>query len=124
MRFAGMMKILIPLALVVCAEIAHADKLAQEVNSAFRKIGVGPEQIEPYTQLYEKFLLDRNMQVRRVMNNRMGEQLTVLARKRSARAARKSVKQMRVVLTDDQLKYYEEYLELANKLFIREAGLR
>ncbi len=48
----------------------------------------------------------------------------VKAKKAARRAARKSVKEMADVLTDLQLKYYEEYLEVANKLFLREAGLR
>ena len=47
-----------------------------------------------------------------------------MAKKRARRAANKSVKKMRAVLTEQQLKYYEEYLDLVNQIFLREAGLR
>ena len=103
---------------------AAADNLQQEAAKVFRKIGIGPEQSEGYTRLYEQFLRNRNMQVRRVLNSRSGEEVPVMARKRVRRAASKSVKQMRAVLTEQQIRYYEEYLELANKIFLREAGLR
>ena len=91
---------------------------------AFRKIGVGPEQTEAYAILYEKFLSSRNSQIRRVLNSSSGEELPVKVKKKARRAAKKSVKQMAAVLTEQQLEYYEAYLEVANKLFLREAGLR
>ena len=62
--------------------------------------------------------------VRRVLAGTSGEQVPVMAKKKVRRAAKKSVKQMRAVLTEHQLVYYEEYLELANRIFLREAGLR
>ncbi|MEM7096707.1 MAG: hypothetical protein AAF541_00495 [Pseudomonadota bacterium] len=101
-----------------------ASKLEQEAAKIFRKIGIGPEQSEAYVTLYEEFLKSRNMQVRRVINSRSGEELVVMAKKRSRRAANQSVKKMRSVLTDQQLKYYKEYLDLVNEIFLRDAGLR
>ena len=103
---------------------ALADNLQQEAGKVFRKIGIGPEQSEAYSRLYEQFLKQRNMQVRRVLNSRSGDEVPVMARKRVRRAANKSVKDMEAVLTEQQLKYYAEYLELANKIFLRDAGLR
>ena len=114
--------------LAVCVSFsaipAAADNLQKEAAKVFRKIGIGPEQSESYAQLYEVFLKNRNMQVRRVLNTRSGEEVPVMARKRVRRAAKKSVKQMHAVLTEQQIKYYEEYLELANQIFLRDAGLR
>lgn len=95
-----------------------------EANRAYRKIGVGPEQADAYARVYEEFLRSRNMQIRRLLNSRTGEEVPVLARKRVRRAARKSVKKMAAVLTEHQLVYYEEFLEKANEIYLREAGLR
>ncbi len=106
------------------ANVVLADELARDVNKTFSKIGIGPEQIDRYTQLYDDFLRARNQAVRRVLNSNSGESVPVLVRKRVGRVAKKSVKQMSDVLTEQQLKYYEQYLELANKLFLRESGLR
>ncbi len=103
---------------------ARSGTLESDARRAFRKIGIGPEQAEPYAVLYEEFLRNRNMQMRRVLNSRSGEELPVIARKRARRAAKKSVKQMREVLTEQQLEYYEAYLEIETKIFLREAGLR
>ena len=106
------------------ANPGFGDSLDVEAGKAFRKIGIGPNQAEAYAKLYEDFLRSRNMQVRRVINSRSGEEVPVMAKKRARRAANKSVKNMRAVLTEQQLKYYAEYLELANKIFLRDAGLR
>ena len=106
------------------AMIATAASLENEAAKAFRKIGVGPEQTLRYADLYEKFLKRRNSNVRRAMNKYYGEELPIQARKAARRAARKSVKDMTEVLTPLQLEYYETYLELANKVFLRDAGLR
>ena len=103
---------------------ARSGTLDSDARRAFRKIGIGPEQAEPYAALYEEFLRNRNMQMRRVLNSRSGEEVPVMARKRARRAAKKSVKQMREVLTEQQLEYYEAYLEIETKIFLREAGLR
>ena len=102
-----------------------ADSLAQKVNKAFSKIGIGPEQAEAYSLLYDEFLKSRNMAIRRVLKNEAGESVAVLARKRIKRAAKKSVRKMKSkkVLTEQQLKFYAQYLDLANQLFLREAGL-
>ena len=105
------------------AMIATAS-LENEAAKAFRKIGVGPEQTLRYADLYEKFLKRRNSNVRRTIYKYYGEELPIQARKAARRAARKSVKDMAEVLTPLQLEYYETYLELANKMFLRDAGLR
>ena len=106
------------------AKPGFGDSLVVKANKAFRKIGVGPDQAEAYAKLYEEFLRSRNMQVRRVINSRTGEEVPVMAKKRARRAAKKSVKSMRAVLTEQQCKDYAEYLELANEVFLRDAGLR
>lgn len=103
---------------------SHAANLDREAHKAFRKIGVGPTQTENFAQLYEEFLSYRASQIRRVLNNRAGEEVPVVAKKKARRAAKKSVKQMRAILTEQQLEYYEEYLELDNRIFLRNAGLR
>lgn len=110
--------------LLVCAGNALGDKLEREVGKAFSRIGIGPHQTEAYSVLYEKFLKKRNAAMRKVRNRSSGEEVGVKAKKAARRAAKKSVKEMADVLTELQLKYYEEYLEAANKLFLREAGLR
>lgn len=109
---------------LLSARAALGGSLESDARRAFRKIGIGPEQADAYAQLYEEFLRSRNMQMRRVLNSRSGEELPVIAKKRARRAAKKSVKQMREVLTEEQIEYYEAYLELDNQLFLREAGLR
>ena len=109
---------------LLSARPAQSGSVDADARRAFRKIGIGPEQAEAYAQLYDEFLRSRNMQMRRVLNSHSGEELPVIARKRARRAAKKSVKQMRAVLTEDQLEYYEAYLELNNQIFLREAGLR
>ena len=119
-----MTRMLLLVALIFAAMPALAGKLEEQANSALRKIGIGPNQAEAYAQLYEAFLRNRNSQIRRVLNSRSGEEVSVVARKRAQRAARKSVKQMRAVLSDHQLEYYEEYLKYANQIFLRDAGLR
>ena len=106
------------------APTARSGSDAYDARRVFRKIGIGPDQSEAYSELYEKFVSNRDMQMRRVLNTRSGEEVPVMAKKRARRAAKKSVKEMRAVLSDDQLKYYEEYLELNNKIYLREAGLR
>lgn len=103
---------------------AQAASLETKAAKTFRKIGVGPEQTEAYAELYEKFLKSRNSQVRRVLKNAQGEQVSVMAKKKARRAARQSVKKMDTVLTELQLKYYAQYLEITNQIFLREAGLR
>lgn len=103
---------------------SHAASLDREAQKVFRKIGIGPEQTEPFAQVYEQFLSYRASQIRRVLNGRVGEEVPVVAKKKARRAAKKSVKQMRAILTEQQLKYYEEFLELDNRIFLRNAGLR
>ncbi len=111
---------------VLGASPAYGAQLDVQAGKMFRKIGIGPQQAEPYAVLYEEFLKSRNSQVRRAMKNASGEDANVMAKKRARRAAKKSVKKMRkrAVLTEHQLEYYEQYLELANKVFLRDAGLR
>lgn len=109
---------------VLGASPAHGASLDVEAGKMFRKIGIGPEQAEPYAVLYEEFLKSRNAQVRRALKNASGEDANVMAKKRCRRAAKKSLKKMGAVLTEHQLEYYEQYLELANKVFLRDAGLR
>lgn len=109
---------------VLGASPSYGASLDYEAEKMFSKIGIGPEQAEPYAVLYEEFLRSRNSQVRRVLKNATGEDSNVMAKKRARRAAKKSVKNMEAVLTDLQIEYYEQYLELANKVFLRDAGLR
>ena len=109
---------------LLCGSFAQAASLEAKAAKTFRKIGVGPEQTEAYAELYEKFLKSRNSQVRRALKNAQGEQVSVMAKKKARRAAKQSVKNMGVVLTELQLKYYEQYLEVTNQIFLREAGLR
>ena len=111
-------------ALTLGGTVAHAGSLEQEASKAFRKIGIGPNQTDRFTVLYDEFLKNRNMQIRRMLNGNSGQEANVLAKKRVRRSAKKSVKQMAEVLDEDQLKYYAEYLEAANKVFLRDAGLR
>ena len=109
---------------LLSADMAFADKLAHEANKAFRKIGISPSQTEPYAVQYEKYLKSRNMAVRRVLNKSAGGEVSVKARKAVNRAAKRAVKKMKGILTEQQLKYYEEYLLAANKVFLRDSGLR
>lgn len=97
--------------------------LERDANKAFRKIGVSEAQMQAYTIVFEAFLRNRNQAIRRVLNSNTGDAVPVLAKKRARRAARKSVKNMRAVLNEDQIPYYEAYLEAANKVFLRNAGL-
>jgi hypothetical protein len=108
----------------LCGSFAQAASVETKAAKTFRKIGVGPEQTEAYAELYEKFLKSRNSQVRRVLKNAQGEQVSVMAKKKARRAANQSVKKMGAVLTELQLKYYAQYLEITNQIFLREAGLR
>jgi len=103
---------------------SQAASLDWEAQKVFRKIGIGPDQAEDYARLYEQFLSYRASQIRRVMNSHTGEELPVMVKKKARRAAKKSVKQMRAVLSEQQLQFYEQYLELANRIFLRDAGLR
>ena len=120
----GLVRVCLLMGVLSLGLAAHADRLERDVNKALSRIGVAPEQVEAFQLVYNDFLQNRNMQVRRVLNSRRGEELPVMVRKRVNRAARKSVKAMREVLDSQQLEYYERYLELANELFIRDAGLR
>jgi len=104
--------------------MANSASLDSEAGRALRKIGIGPEQSEAFSKEFAKFLRSRNMQVRRVLKNHTGGEVSVMARKRVRRAANKSVKQMRSVLSEKQIKYYEQYLEKSNKIFLRDAGLK
>ncbi len=113
--------------LLVAAGMAfavQAGSLEQDAFKVYRKIGVGPTQTEPFTQLYEEFVRYRNGQMRRVLNSRTGEEVSVVAKKKARRAAKKSVKKMRAVLSEEQLVYYAEYLELDNQIYLRNNGLR
>ncbi len=112
------------LAALLFAGMANSASLDSEASRALRKIGIGPEQSEAFSKEFDKFLRSRNMQVRRVLKNHTGGEVSVMARKRVRRAANKSVKQMRGVLSENQIKYYEEYLEKSNKIFLRDAGLK
>ena len=111
-------------AALLFAGMANSASLESEAGRALSKIGIGPEQSEAFSKEFDKFLRSRNMQVRRVLKNHSGGEVNVMARKRVRRAAKKSVKQMRSVLSEDQIKYYEEYLEKSNKIFLRDAGLK
>jgi len=108
----------------LAVQTLEAASLDREAAKAFRKIGISAEQADAYSKLYDDFLRSRASQVRREMKNRTGSELPVMAKKKAQRAARKSVKKMRAVLSELQLKYYEEYLDLANQIFLRDAGLR
>ena len=101
-----------------------ADDLAREVNRAFSKMGVGPEQFDDYTRLFNQFLNRRDSAVKRSMAHPGSDNVAALARKRIRVAAKKSVKQMRAVLSEEQIVYYEANLAAANKLYLRESGLR
>jgi hypothetical protein len=109
---------------MLAASPVYGASLDYEAGKMFRKIGISSEQAEPYALVYEKFLKSRNSQVRRALNNSTGGDQPVMAKKRARRAAKKSVKKMGAVLTEHQLEYYEQYLDLANKVFLRDAGLR
>ena len=119
-----MKKLGIFVAALLLTTVASASNLETQAARTFSKMGIGPEQTLKYTELFEKFLKKRNSNVRRAMNKYYGEELPIQARKAARRAARKSLKDMAEVLTPLQLQYYEEYLDLANKIFLREAGLR
>jgi hypothetical protein len=110
--------------LLLCALPTHGDTLDNKAAKAFGKIGLGPEQAEAFSTVHESFLKKRNMQMRRVLNSRSGEEVNVVAKKKARLSAKRAVKDMQGVLTDLQLKYYAEYLELANEVFLRDAGLR
>ena len=109
---------------LLCVIPAMAKSLESRAGKAFSRIGLGQAQSEPYSVVYEKFLKRRNSNLRRMLNRNAGEAVAVLAKKTVRRAAKKSVKNMAGVLTPLQLKYYAEYLELANELFLRVSGLR
>ncbi|MEM7078808.1 MAG: hypothetical protein AAF513_09290 [Pseudomonadota bacterium] len=112
---------------VLCGALfgpAQASNLERDANKAFRKIGVSEAQMPRYAEAFETFLRKRNLAVRRVLNANSGDVVPVLAKKRARRAARKSVKQMRGILTEEQIPYYEAYLEAANKVFLYNAGLK
>ena len=108
----------------LCAGHAWGDKLDVAAGKAFRKIGIGPEQAEAYAALYEAFIRNRNSQIRRVLNNNSGSgEVPFMAKKRARRAAKKSVKKMQAVLSEQQLKLYADYLKLDNEAFLHRAGL-
>ena len=102
----------------------YADSLDSQLLKAYRKIGVGPDQTEAYAVAYEKFLKKRNAYVRRALHRASGEEVPVKTKKAAARAARGSMKVMRKVLSEHQLEYFEQYVKLSNKQFLRDAGLR
>lgn len=102
----------------------QAATLDDQVAKAFSKIGIGPEQAEAFSQQHEAFLKARNMQMRRVLNSHSGEEVSVVAKKKARLSAKRAVKKMRGILSDLQMKYYAEYLALANEQFLRDAGLR
>ena len=112
------------LMLVFCGSSIASESLERRASKAFSRIGVGAEQAEMYSLEFEKFLKRRNSNVRRVLNKAFGEEVPVKARKAADRAARWSVKRMKKVLQEDKIPYYEEYLGLSNRVFLREAGLR
>ena len=102
----------------------QAATLDEQVAKAFSKIGIGPEQAEAISQQHEVFLKRRNMQMRRVLNSRSGEEVSVMAKKKARLTAKRAVKKMQGILSELQIRYYAEYLELANEQFLRDAGLR
>ena len=102
----------------------QAATLDEQVAKAFSKIGIGPEQAEAFSQQHEVFLKRRNMQMRRVLNSRSGEEVSVMAKKKARLTAKRAVKKMQGIISELQIRYYAEYLELANEQFLRDAGLR
>ena len=122
-RFAWPKLVLMCLLLSLSWQHVAAESLDRRTQKAFSRIGIGPDQAEQYSEIFEQFLKKRNSYVRRVLN-RQSEGTPVKARKAANRAAKWSVKEMRKVLDEDQMKYYEEYVELANRVFVRDAGLR
>ncbi|MGK0260422.1 MAG: hypothetical protein ACI96M_003869 [Candidatus Azotimanducaceae bacterium] len=109
---------------LLCVIPAMAKSLASETGRAFSKIGISQSQSEPYSVKYEEFQKRRDSTIRRVLNRNSGEGVAVKAKKAIRRDAKKSVKDMASILSPLQLKYYAEYVELANKLYLRESGLR
>ena len=103
---------------------ARAETLDARTAKAFRRIAIAPEQTEAWVQTYEQFLRDRNEQITRALDRAEKDNVPGLARRRANQAAKRSVWAMRSVLSEEQLKHYAAYLELANELFLREAGLR
>ncbi len=109
---------------LLCVSQALADSLDREARKAFRRIGIGPEQAEAYAIMYEEFLSKRYAFVRRTMHRSSGEEVPVKVKMAAARAARRSIKDMKKVLNEKQLEYYEAYIKLDNKQFLRDTGLR
>jgi hypothetical protein len=58
---------------MLAASPVYGASLDYEAGKMFRKIGIGPEQAEPYALVYEEFLKSRNSQVRRALKIRPGE---------------------------------------------------
>ena len=103
---------------------AGAASLEADADRALRKIGIGPEQAPAYGEQYAAFIKKRDVYVQRALRKATGEQAGPHARRAARRAAKRSVKAMSEVLSADQLKYYEAYLELDNKIYLRANGLR
>ena len=109
---------------VALPQAAQAETLDAKTAKAFRRIAIAPDQTDAWVQTYEQFLRDRNEQITRVLDRSDEAKRRAMARKRANQAAKRSVWAMRSVLSEEQLRHYSVYLELANELFLREAGLR
>lgn len=109
--------------MIVAALLCTAATLDSKVNRALSRIGVGPEQANAFAEVMESVDRRRNSQARRAINNRDGADLREYLKKRLRREGRRATREMRNVLSEDQIPYFERYIKLSNDKFLRDAGL-
>ncbi len=86
-----------------------------------RKIAATAEQMEPFRAELRNYFKIRNGSTRRI--SRQGGDIAIKVSRDLRRCAKKSVEAMSKVLTPDQLKLYEELVELGNKQYLTNSGL-
>jgi hypothetical protein len=103
---------------VVAASSADDQKVILE---QLNKIGPNTEQLEAFRSVFRSYYQDRNDASRRVL--RTGGDVAIKMRMKLDRITEKSINSMSPVLTVEQMKQYQELLNIANEQFMASAGL-